>query len=122
MKQIIDEYVMAYNQFDVDGMIRNIHKDIEFRNTSNGEVNVQLKGKYTLKKQAEQSADLFEKREMKIIEQKIKDGVVENKIEFYGVFAIDIPDGPQTGETVKIEGKSIFKFKEGKIILIEDIS
>lgn len=121
MKRIIDEYIKAYNEFDVEGMLRNVHEDVELKNTTNGEVNVQLKGIDILKKQAEQSVGLFEKREITIIEQEINDNRVENKINFKGVIGVDFPDGPKKGELVKLEGKSIFQFEKGKIILIEDV-
>lgn len=122
MKRIIDEYIKAYNEFDVEGMLRNVHEDVELKNTTNGEVNVQLKGINILKKQAEQAVGLFEKREITIIEQEINDDHVENKIKFKGVIGMDFPDdGPKKGELVKLEGKSIFQFEKGKIILIEDV-
>jgi hypothetical protein len=122
MKQIIDEYIKAYNEFNVDEMLRNVHEDVELKSTTNGEVNVQLKGINTLKNQAEQSLSLFEKREMKIIEQLINGNTVENKIAFKGVIGVDFPDGSiKSGELVKLEGKSIFQFEKGKIILIEDV-
>lgn len=122
MKQIIDEYIKAYNEFDVAGMLRNVHEDVELKNTTNGEVNVQLKGIDILKKQAEQSLSLFEKRELKIIEQVIEGNTVENKISFKGVIATDFPEGGvKSGELVKLEGKSVFQFEKGKIILIEDV-
>ncbi|MEL7671327.1 nuclear transport factor 2 family protein [Methanobacterium sp.] len=122
MKQIIDEYIKAYNEFDVTGMLRNVHEDVELKNTTNGEVNVQLKGIDTLKKQAEQSLSLFEKRELKIIEQVIEGNTVKNKINFKGVIAMDFPEGGvKSGELVKLEGKSVFQFEKGKIILIEDV-
>jgi len=122
MKQIIDEYIKAYNEFDVTGMLRNVHEDVELKNTTNGEVNVQLKGINTLKKQAEQSLSLFEKRELKIIEQVIEGNTVKNKINFKGVIAMDFPEGDvKSGELVKLEGKSVFQFEKGKIILIEDV-
>ena len=122
MKQIIDEYIKAYNEFNVEEMLKNIHEYVEFKNIANSEVNMQLKGIDALKDQAEQAMNLFEKREMKIIEQVIKGDTVENKIEFKGVFAVDVPDGPKSGEPVKLKGKSIFQFEKGKITLIEDIS
>ena len=122
IKRIIDQYITAYNKFDVEAMLRNVHEDVEFKNIANGEVNMQLKGIYALKSQAEQAVKLFEKREMKIIEQVIKGDIVENKIEFKGILCMDVPDGPKSGKTVKLKGKSIFQFEKGKIILIEDIS
>jgi hypothetical protein len=122
LKRIIDNYIKAYNDFDVEGMVKNAHPNIEFINIANGEINIQIKGVEILKKQAEDSNKLLKKREMKIIEQVINGDVVENKIDFKGILAIDIPEGPKEDELVKLKGKSIFKFKNGKIISIEDIS
>ena len=122
IKKIIGQYINAYNESNVEDMLKNIHEDVEFKNITNGEVNMHLKGIDALRSQAEQAVKLFEKREMKIIEQVIKGNIVENKIEFKCVFAADIPDGPKKGESVKLEGKSIFQFEKDKIILIEDIS
>jgi ketosteroid isomerase-like protein len=122
LKRIIDSYIKAYNNFDVEGMLKHAHPDIEFTNLANGEVNVKIKGVNILKKQAEDSTKLLKKREMTITEQVIKGDIVENKIDFKGILAIDIPEGPKAGELVKLKGKSIFKFQNGKIISVEDIS
>ena len=122
MMRIIDDYIKAYNEFDVDRMLKNVHKDVEFKNIANNEINVHIQGKTILKTQAEDSVKLLKKREMKITDQTIKGDVVENDIAFKAVLNVDIPDGPKTGELIKFKGKSIFKFKNGKIISIEDIS
>jgi hypothetical protein len=122
MKRIIDDYIKSYNEFDVDGMLKNVHRDVEFKNIANNEVNVHIQGKTILRTQAEDSTKLLKKREMKITQQAIKDDVVENDIAFKAVLNVNIPDGPKSGELVKFKGKSIFKFKNGKIISIEDIS
>jgi len=122
MMRIIKDYIKAYNEFDVDRMLKNVHKDVEFKNIANNEINVHIQGKTILKTQAEDSVKLLKKREMKITDQTIKGDVVENDIAFKAVLNVDIPDGPKTGELIKFKGKSIFKFKNGKIISIEDIS
>ncbi len=121
MKRIIDEYIKAYNEFDVDGMIRNIHEDMEFKNIASGKVNFELKGKNAFKKQIEQAFNMFNKREMKITEQKVGDDIVENKIEFKGILAGDIAELKKY-DLIKLQSKSIFQFKNGKIISIEDIN
>lgn len=59
---------------------------------------------------------------MTITQQTIKNDTVENQVDFTGILAMDIPDGPKAGEIIKIKGKSTFKFKNGKIILIEDVN
>ncbi|NYB26494.1 MAG: nuclear transport factor 2 family protein [Methanobacteriaceae archaeon] len=122
MKIIIDQYVKAYNEFDVDKMVRNIHPDVEFKNIANGEVNMHIQGLETFKKQVKDSTNLLKKREMTITKQTIEGDVVKNKIDFKAVLNVDIPEGPKSGELVKLKGESVFKFKGGKIIYIEDIS
>jgi predicted ester cyclase len=122
MKIIIDDYIKAYNKFDVDGMLKHVHRDVEFKNIANNETNVHIQGKTILKTQAEDSIKLLKKREMKITKQVINGDVIENEIAFKAVLNVNIPDGPKEGELVKFKGRSIFKFKNGKIISIEDIS
>ena len=122
IKIVIDRYIKAYNEFDIDGMLKNIHPDVEFKNIAGGEINVHIQGSKDFKKQAKDSTRLLKKREMLITEQNIKGNVVENKIDFKAVLNIDIPDGPKAGELVKFKGESRFKFKGDRIISIEDIS
>ena len=122
MKRIIDEYINAFNKFDVANMVKDLHEDMEFKNITNGEVNAQLKGKSAFENQLKQGDNLFKKREMKIIDQKCENDIIENNVDFKGVLALDIPDGPKAGELIKIKNKSVFHFKNGKIILIEDIN
>jgi hypothetical protein len=122
MKKIIDQYIKAYSKFDADGMVRNLHRDVVFKNIVGEEVTLELNGKIAFKNQVEHAFSLFKKREMKIIEQKFGDDMVENKIDFKGVLAVDIPDGPKKYDLIKLQSKSIFKFKDGKIISIEDIT
>ena len=122
MKTIIDQYIQAYNKFDINGMLKNVHPDVEFKNIANDEINVHIQGLETLRVQARDSTKLLKKREMKITQQIITGDMVENSIDFKAVLNVDIPDGPKAGELVKFKGKSIFKFKNMKIISIEDIS
>ncbi|MGC9516733.1 MAG: nuclear transport factor 2 family protein [Methanomicrobiales archaeon] len=122
MKEIIDEYIMAYNNFDIRGMLKNLTDDVEFKNIANNQVNLQIMGKNNLKKQAEQAVKLFKERKMEIVHQKIDGDRVKNNINFRGILARDIPDGPKAGESIEIHGKSIFKFQNGKIISIEDVN
>lgn len=122
MKKIVDQYIDSYNKFDLEGMVRNLHKDMIFKNIANDEVTLRLDGKIAFKNQINQAFNLFEKREMKILEQKIGDNIVENKVDFKGVLAVDIPDGPKKNELIKLQYKTVFKFKNGRIISIEDIN
>ncbi|MGZ7160741.1 MAG: nuclear transport factor 2 family protein [Methanobacterium sp.] len=122
MKKIVDQYYKSYNKFNIDGMIKNIHEDMVFKNIVNGEVNFELKGKEAFKNQIEEAFALFKNRKMKIVKQKFGDDIVENKIDFKGVLAVDIPDQFKKYDLIKVQSKVIFKFKNGKIISIEDIN
>lgn len=122
LKIIIDQYLQAYNNFNIDGMVKHLHPNVEFKNITGDEVNVYIQGLETLKMQAQDSTKLFKKREMKITKQTINGDVIINKIDFKAVFNIDIPNGPQSGELIKFKNESVFKFKGDKIISIADIS
>lgn len=122
MKRIIDQYIKAYNEFNIDGMTKNLHRDMVFKNFVGDEVTLELNGKIAFKNQIEQAFGLFKKREMKILEQKFGDDMVKNKIDFKGVLAVDVPDGPKKYDLIKLQYTTIFRFKEGKIISVEDIN
>jgi hypothetical protein len=122
MKRIINQYIKAYNEFNADGMVKDLHRDMVFKNIANGEVTLELNGKMAFKSQIEQAFILFKKREMKILEQNFGDDTVENKVDFKGVLAVDVSDELKKYDLIKLQSKSIFRFKDGKIISIEDIN
>ncbi|USK64374.1 hypothetical protein [Peribacillus frigoritolerans] len=43
-KKIIENYIMAYNSFDIERMVKLLHKEIMFRNFTNGEMNTETRG------------------------------------------------------------------------------
>lgn len=122
MTKLVQEYVKAYNSFDVEGMIQLLHRDVIFRNYSNGKVNVETRGISEFRQVAEQSKTLFTSREQKIKEISFSSEVAEVLIDYIGVLAIDLPNGLKVGERINLEGKSIFHFCNGKISIIEDYS
>ncbi len=121
-KEIIENYVKAYNSFDVEGIVKLLHKDILFRNFSNGEPNTEIRGTEEFRELAEKSAKIFSSRLQTIIDYSIIDDKVEVQIDYEGILAIDLPNGLKIGDTMQLKGKSIFGIKEGKISLIEDYS
>lgn len=121
-KEVIDAYVAAYNSFDVPGMVKLLHKDILFRNISNGEVDMETTGIQKFRELAEKSTKLFSSRSQTILDCSTVDGKIEVIIDYEGILAIDLPNGLKTGEKMQLRGKSVFKIEEGKITLIEDYS
>ncbi|MDQ0273751.1 nuclear transport factor 2 family protein [Cytobacillus purgationiresistens] len=122
IKEIIDNYVEAYNSFDVPGMVKLLHKDILFRNISNGEVNMETSGTQKFRELAEKSTKFFSSRRQTIIDCSAIDDKIEVIIDYEGILAVDLPNGLKTGEKMQLKGKSVFRIEKGKISLIEDYS
>lgn len=118
----IENYLKAYNSFDINGMLKDLHKDVVFENISNGEINLSSKGIQEFKALAEQAKDMFAERQQQITHQEMKGYEVVVGIHYRGVLAKDLPNGMSAGETIELNGKSEFTFKNDLIIKIKDIS
>jgi ketosteroid isomerase-like protein len=121
-KQLVQDYIEAYNRFDVDGMVRHLHEDVVFRNVANGEVNLTTTGKESFRQQAEQAKQYFSQRQQRVTDWQVADNRVEVLIDYTVVAAMDFPNGLKSGDTLQLQGKSIFQFANGQIVSIEDIS
>lgn len=121
-QRIIENYIDAYNSFDIDRMLSDMHDDIKFENISNGETNLITNGLEELRNQAEQAKQLFKERRQKITDIKFNADQVEVKIDFNGVLAVDFSNELKTGNVIELKGNSIFTFKDNKIIELKDIN
>ncbi|MBC6606107.1 nuclear transport factor 2 family protein [Hymenobacter sp. BT188] len=121
-KQLVQAYIEAYNRFDVDGMVRHLHEDVVFRNIANGEVNLTTTGKESFRQQAEQAKQYFSQREQRVTDWQVEDNRVEVLVDYTAVAAMEFPNGLKPGDTLQLKGKSIFRFADGRIISIDDIS
>ena len=119
-KEIIDNYIEAYNSLDVPGMLKLLHKDIRFRNFSSGVVDMETNGTREFRVLAEKSTKIFSSRQQTIIEYSAIDDKIEVIIDYEGILAIDLPNGLKTGDKIQLKGKSVFRMKEEKISRIED--
>jgi hypothetical protein len=121
-KNIVENYIRAYNSFDIEAMSADLHDAIVFKNISNGEITLELKGIGAFRNQAEQVVNLFAEREQKIENFSFGEDFCEIEIDYRATLAADLPNGLKTGDKINLEGKSIFRFDDGKIIEIQDIS
>lgn len=121
-KKIIENYVLAYNAFDIDGMTQNMHQDVVFENTTNGVVDLTTNGIAEFRAQAESAKQLFSKRCQTIQEWDFQTEAVTIQIHYEGVLAVDLPGGAMAGDTLELNGSSEFKFLEDQIIGIKDMS
>lgn len=121
-RQIIENYIAAYNNFDVENMLKDMDENIVFRNISGGEINLETNGIDELRLQAEQAKALFTEREQKITRLEFGENKIEVEIAYRATLAADLPNGMKKGDKIELNGKSSFRFAGDKIIEIEDIS
>ncbi|HEX8638198.1 MAG TPA: nuclear transport factor 2 family protein [Pyrinomonadaceae bacterium] len=121
-KTLVENYIRAYNRFDIAGMIENLDDRIVFKNISNGETTLELEGLDAFRKQAEYGASLFSEREQIIEKITFTEEGCEMDIDYKAKLAADLPNGLRAGEKIRLKGKSKFRFAGSKIIEIQDIS
>lgn len=121
-KDIIENYIMAYNSFDIESMVKLLHNEIMFRNFTNGEMNTETRGIQEFKELAEKSSKIFSYRRQTVIDYNAIEDKAEVQIEYEAILAVDLPNGLKCGDKIQLKGKSIFGLNEGKISLIEDYS
>ena len=121
-KKIVRYYVKSYNEFDIDGMTKNLTENVVFENVSNGNVELRTEGLNEFKKQAESAKEYFKNRTQTIESWDFNDSIVVIEIDYKAILAIDLPNGLKTGDTLELKGKSEFEFENGKIKRITDKS
>ena len=121
-KNIIENYVNSYNEFDINGMIINLDKDVVFENISNGKMDLKTVGIKKFKEQAELAKQYFKERKQTIESWDFQGQKVIIDIDYKAILAIDLPNGMKSGDTLELKGQSEFLFKDYKIIEIKDKS
>ena len=121
-KQAINQYIAAYNGFDVEGMLEDLSEDVVFENTSNGTITLRTEGKAAFREQAAAASKYFRERKQTITSWNFDGPKVTTSIAYRAVVAIDLPNGLSAGDHLQLDGTSEFIFAEGRIIRITDIS
>ncbi|MDQ1161596.1 hypothetical protein QE422_001964 [Chryseobacterium sp. SORGH_AS 447] len=118
----IEDYIRAYNNFDVEGMCRNLSKAIVFENISGGEVGMYIEGIENFKQQADEATAYFSDRHQNIESWSFNNNTVTVEISYEGTLAIGLPNGMKKGDVLTLKGTSEFTFEDDKIVLLKDIS
>jgi hypothetical protein len=121
-KESIENYIQAYNNFNIAGMCRDMSEGVVFQNVSNGEVNLETKGLLAFKEQARKARDIFSEREQKITDIQFGTDSAKVSIDYTGVLAVDLSEQMKAGDTLQLQGISIFYFEGDKIVRIVDES
>lgn len=120
LQKVIEHYIQAYNQFDIEGMLMDLHEDVVFENISEGILTLRTEGIDEFHTQAEKAMNYFNQREQVIKNWDIQLDKVVIDIEYKATLATDLPNGMKQGDILQIFGKSEFVFEEDKIIRIVD--
>ncbi len=118
----VEQYIRAYNQFDIEGMLALLHPDIVFQNISEGEVSLETKGIAAFRKQAEEAQTFFSEREQTVTSWSFRQDTVIVGIRYRAVLAKDLPNGLRHGDPLQLDGVSEFVFEGDKIIRLTDRS
>ena len=121
-EKLIDRYLVAYNSFDIGGMLALLSPDVRFENYSGGQLTDATNGIEEFKKLAEKSQSLFSDREQRITRLNHNQDFAIADISYRGKIAADIPNGPLAGTDLDLQGQSEFYFKAGQISKIVDRS
>lgn len=119
---LIDRYLIAYNSFDIGGMLALLSPDVRFENYSGGQLTAATSGVDEFKQLAEQSKSLFSEREQRITKLTFNQDSAVADIAYRGKLAADVPDGPSAGTVLDLQGQSEFSFVGGQISKIVDRS
>lgn len=120
--QVIQEYIAAYNAFDVDGMLKLLSPEVRFENWSGAQLTTEASGIDDFRRLAHQAKAMFSNREQRITSLKHGTDSVIASIAYRGQLAVDIPDGPPAGTVLDLNGESEFAFKDCLISKIVDRS
>jgi len=122
IQTIIESYIDAYNKFDVAGMLKSLHPDVEFKNITAGNVDLSLTGLKEFGDQANSALQYFSERKQTISGLNISDHTAEVSVDYQAILAIDLPNGLKAGESIQMKGQSVFIFEDNLILSITDIS
>jgi hypothetical protein len=119
---IVKKFIEAYNSLKVEKMITLLHPQIEFKNISNGVENTHTKGIEEFRDLANKTLELFKERKQKILSYAEDKDTINVEISYHAIFAKDLPNGINSGDSLDLNGKSKYVFKDGLIILLIDES
>lgn len=121
-RQLVEAYVDAYNAFDVDGMMATLHPEIEFTNVSGGDVTAKASGISAFRQMAEQATQMFAFRKQTLMSFEVSEEGAIITIAYQGTLAVDLPNGLKAGDALHLDGRSEFRFQEGRIVWLADFS
>ena len=121
-KTVIEHYLAAYNNFDIEGMLAVLTPGVRFENASGDAVNAEASGIDAFRSLAEQGRQMFTARQQRLTSLEFDGDTAYAGIAWRGTFAVDVPDGPHAGTTLELQGRTEFTFEGDRIAKLVDRS
>lgn len=121
-RKLIEQFIAAYNGFDVAGMLSLLGPDIRFENYSGGRLDTATDGIDQFRELAERSKAMFSEREQRVVSVSGNDRTATVEIVYWGRLAVDVPNGPAAGTVIELSGHSEYSVRDGRIVKIVDRS
>jgi hypothetical protein len=93
-----------------------------FENYSGDKKTLEIMGKHAFEIQAKAAVTYFSGRKQSPISFNHRENYTEVEIDYWAILAVDFPNGMTKGQELKLKGRSIFSFGNGKIQSIKDFS
>lgn len=120
--KVIADYIAAYNSKDLDRMLACFSTDVHFVNISGDVISAEAKGEHDFRVLAEQGLRFFTERNQTISNCIGIGNHVSLRIKYRAVVASDLPNGWKAGQTIELEGMSLFTLANGSIAELTDIA
>jgi ketosteroid isomerase-like protein len=121
-RAVVDRYVAAYNALDVQGMLAELHPDVEFSNVDAGEVTASARGRDEFRALAEHAVTLFARRRQTLRDYRAAGDSASATVDYEAVLAADLGPTMRAGDTLRLTGRSTFAFRDGLIVRLVDES
>ena len=119
---LIERYVAAYNEFDVDGMLETLSPDVRFENWSGGQLTAAIDVRDAFLVLDEHAITMFLEREQRVTALAPRGDALVAAIAWRGQLAVDVPGGPPAGTRLALRGESEFVVRDGQLALVVDRS
>lgn len=120
--QIFQRYVLAYNSFDIEGMLQLLADDVRFENYSNDTLTASASNKHKFKELANKGKRIFDERKQEVLSTRWLENGLEARIRFRGKLSTDAANGAGTSPYVEIDGTSEVEIQQEKIVKLIDRS
>jgi hypothetical protein len=121
-RSMVERYIRAYNEFNLEDMLSFLTKDCVFENISNSGNSVICTGLEEIRKIATQAKAAFRNREQTVRNWIVSDNKIAIEIDYRAELAIDLSDTLKAGQQLVLRGMSVFEFSGNKISRIADYS